>query len=103
MPGATNGSTVIDGHIDSAVAGYGALFHLGDLSPGDSVSVTTNTGKTVQYTVQARRVYVKEQGLPADLFDQKGPARLVIISCGGRFDSSIHSYEDNIAIFATPI
>ena len=102
-PGARAGSTVIDGHIDSAVAGEGALFHLGQLNPGDPVSVTTGSGQTIRYRVQARRVYVKEQGLPADLFDQQGPARLVIISCGGPFDSSIRSYEDNIAIFATPI
>lgn len=102
-PGSTAGSTVIDGHIDSAVAGEGALFHLADLGPGDPVAVTTSTGVTVHYRVQARRVYVKEQGLPAELFDQHGPGRLVIISCGGTFDKTIRSYEDNIAVFATAI
>ncbi len=102
-PGSAAGSTVIDGHIDSAAAGEGALFHLADLGPGDPVAVTTSTGAAVHYRVQARRVYVKEQGLPADLFNQQGPGRLVIISCGGPFDRSIGSYQDNVAIFATAI
>lgn len=101
-PGSTAGSTVIDGHIDSAAAGEGALFHLADLNPGDRLSVTNSTGTTITYQVSARRVYVKENGLPPDLFNQQGPGRLVIISCGGPFDSSARSYQDNIAIFATP-
>jgi len=101
-PGSPAGSTVIDGHIDSAAAGEGALFHLADLNPGDPLSVTNSTGTTTRYQVSARRVYVKEHGLPADLFNQQGPGRLVIISCGGPFDSSTRSYQDNIAVFATP-
>ena len=102
-PGAATGTTVIDGHIDSAAAGEGALFHLQDLQPGASIAVRTQSGRTVRYQVQARRVYVKSQGLPAELFTQQGPGRLVVISCGGTFDATIHSYEENIAIFADPI
>ena len=100
--GSPTGTTVLDGHIDSAAAGEGALFHLADLGPGDRIEVKTATGQTLTYQVQARRIYVKAQGLPADLFNQQGPARLVIISCGGPFDSTEHSYEDNVAIYATP-
>ena len=101
--GSSAGSTVLDGHIDSAVAGEGALFHLAQLNPGDPVAVTTSTGATVRYQVQARRVYVKERGLPAEVFDQRGPGRLVLISCGGAFDSQARSYQDNIVVFAAPI
>ena len=101
-PGSSTGSTVLDGHIDSAVAGEGALFHLAELAPGDPITVTTSTSATIAYRVQARRVYVKQDGLPADLFTQQGPARLVIISCGGTFNKQTRSYEENIAIYATP-
>jgi len=94
---------VIDGHIDSAAAGAGALFHLAELNPGEPITISTATGAVITYRVQARRVYpkAKTQGLPADLFAQTGPARLVIISCGGNFDASNRSYDDNIVIFAT--
>jgi len=100
-PGSPTGSTVIDGHIDSAAAGAGALFHLAELKPGEPITISTATGAVITYRVQARRVYPKAQGLPADLFAQTGPARLVIISCGGNFDTSNRSYDDNIVIFAT--
>jgi len=100
-PGSLTGSTVIDGHIDSAAAGAGALFHLAELKPGEPITISTATGAVITYQVQARRVYPKAQGLPADLFAQTGPARLVIISCGGNFNTSNRSYDDNIVIFAT--
>ena len=100
LAGATSGTTVIDGHIDSATAGQGALFNLARVSPGDTVTVTTTAGARLAYRVQARKVYVKSEGLPADLFAQDGPGRLIIISCGGSFDPAERSYRDNIAVFA---
>jgi len=100
--GSSTGSTVIDGHVDSAVTGTGALFHLTDLAAGDPISVTTATGLVVRYRVTGRRVFDKHQGLPADLFVTTGPPRLVLITCGGPFDSTARSYLDNIVIFGTP-
>lgn len=104
-PGAANGSTVIDGHIDSAVLGEGALFRLAELEPGDPVEVRTTTGTVVRYQVQvqARRVYEKGQGLATEVFDQEVAPRLVLISCGGPFDSEARSYLDNIVVYAIPV
>jgi len=100
--GSSTGSTVIDGHVDSARTGPGALFHLTDLVAGDPISVTTATGLVVHYRVTGRRVFDKHQGLPADLFVTTGPPRLVLITCGGPFDSAARSYLDNIVILASP-
>ena len=102
-PAAANGSTVIDGHIDSAVLGEGALFRLAELEPGDPVEVRSTTGTVVHYQVQARRVYEKSQGLPAEVFDQEVTPRLVLISCGGPFDSEARTYPDNIVVYAVPV
>ena len=33
----------------------------------------------------------------------RGPARLVLVTCGGRYDAARHSYEDNIVVQATPL
>lgn len=100
--GSSTGSTVIDGHVDAAATGPGALFHLTDLAAGDRILVTTTTGLVVRYRVTGRRVFVKHQGLPADLFVTTGAARLVLITCGGPFDSATRSYQDNIVILGTP-
>lgn len=102
-PGAVRGSTVFDGHINSAVLGEGALFRLAELLPGDPVEVRSTTGTVVRYQVQARRVYEKSRGLPTEVFDQQVTPRLVLISCGGTFDSAARSYLDNIVVYAMPV
>jgi hypothetical protein len=100
--GSPHGSVILDGHVDSAATGPGALFRLGELAAGDRIVVTTRSGAIVSYAVTARRVYPKSGSLPAAVFDQRGPARLVLISCGGPFDRSAGSYLDNIVVFAVP-
>lgn len=102
LAGAATGTVVLDGHVDSATSGPGALFRLASLQANDPVMLSTGPGQLRRYTVTARRVYVKAGGLPADIFDQAGPARLVLISCGGPFDRTAGSYLDNIVVFAVP-
>lgn len=100
--GAATGVVVIDGHVDSAVSGVGALFDLTGLQVGDSVLVTTTLGQTDRYVVTARRRYLKQDGLPPELFRTDGPAALELITCGGPFDRAARSYLDNIVVFAAP-
>jgi len=100
--GSSRGSVVIDGHVDSAVSGPGALFRLDELRTGDRIVLGTKAGGTRSYAVTGRRVYRKAAGLPPELFDSAGPPRLVLISCGGPFDSAAGSYLDNIVVFAAP-
>jgi hypothetical protein len=102
LAGAATGTVVLDGHVDSATSGPGALFRLASLKANDPITLSTGTGQLRRYTVTARRVYDKADGLPADIFDQAGPARLVLISCGGPFDRTAGSYLDNIVVFAVP-
>lgn len=100
--GSAQGSTVIDGHVDSATAGIGALFYLSHLQAGDAAVLCTAAGDEITYRVDARHVYAKHQGLPADLFATTGAPRLVLITCGGPFDTTTRSYEDNIVVLASP-
>ncbi len=99
-PGARAGSVVIDGHVDSAQLGLGAFFHLSTLRIGAVVKVTT-TAHTLDYTVVGRRVYHK-QTLPSEVFTRGGTPRLVLITCGGPFDSSTLQYLDNVVVYAVP-
>jgi len=102
QPGSRSGTVVLDGHVDSARHGLGALFHLTALRAGDIVTVTTIRGDQVTYRVTARRSYPKAAGLPPDLFATSGPPRLVLITCGGQFDDNTLSYQDNVVVFAAP-
>lgn len=101
-PGDPSGTLVIDGHVDSATLGVGALGRLSDLRAGDRITLDTSTGATMAYRVTALRIFEKASGLPASLFERGGPARLVLISCGGPFDQEAKSYLDNIAVVALP-
>lgn len=101
LAGAPAGATVLDGHVDSATAGPGALFRLQELHEGDPLRLDTAT-RRLSYTVTARRIINKVGPLPAELFSATGPPRLVLISCGGPFDRATRSYRDNVVIIAVP-
>jgi Sortase domain len=100
--GATTGTIVIDGHVDSATAGPGALFRLTDLNAAARIVITTTTGQHQTYLVTGRRIYPKTNALPPDLFTTTGPPRLILITCGGSFNATTHNYQDNMVLFATP-
>jgi hypothetical protein len=100
-PGARTGAVVIAGHVDSAKAGAGAFFRLVQVRRGDVVEVTAADGKTFRYRVTSTRRMLKAD-LPLDVWSQAGPARLVLVTCGGPFDSTAGRYRDNIVVTAVP-
>jgi hypothetical protein len=102
-PGSRQGSVVIDGHVDTAAHGPGALFSLRQLRPGDPVVLSTTHGSShyLHYLIVAVRSYPKAT-LPAEVFTSTGPPRVVIITCGGAFDPTTRQYADNIIAYALP-
>lgn len=100
QPGSAAGTVVIDGHVDSAAAGRGALFRLSTTPIGATAALAVDGGQ-VRYIVRARHSYAKDR-LPADLFTRTGTPRLVLITCGGSFDRDSRHYQDNVVVYATP-
>jgi hypothetical protein len=100
-PGQPTGTTVLVGHVDNAATGPGALFHLRDMRPGETITLQTG-GRTYQYVVRAMRAYAKA-GLPAAIFSQQVAARLAIVTCGGPFNPATRHYLDNIIAYAVPV
>ncbi|MCW2716523.1 class F sortase [Pseudonocardia sp.] len=98
-PGVAGAALVLDGHVDSAAAGPGALFRLAALVPGDAVGLVTADGAVLDWTVESVRGYPKS-ALPADVFAATSPTRLVIVTCGGTFDRRTRQYADNIVVTA---
>lgn len=95
----STGELVLDGHVDMAGYGPGALFELRSVHPGAAVTVQTANG-TEHWTVDGVRTYQKGH-VPARLFTGPGP-RLVVITCGGPFDQATHHYDDNVVMYASP-
>lgn len=100
-PSSATGSVVIDGHVNSARLGRGALLRLSSLVPGDVISIR-GQGGLQRYVVAAREQY-RKTSLPASAFDQGVQGRLVLITCGGRFDRRTGHYTDNVVVFARPV
>ena len=101
-PGATTGSIVLAGHVDSATQGRGTFFYLRNIPHYAEITISEHDGTRHRYTVIAREAYPKATIPLRALFARAGPPRLTLITCGGGFNQSIRSYDDNIVITAVP-
>lgn len=96
----TTGTLLLAGHV-SSYGQPGALKWLSKLQPGDWVYVTDSAGNRGDYIASAMDVKLKES-LPQDVFDDGGPVRAVLVTCGGkvitRDDGSRH-YDSNVIVY----
>jgi hypothetical protein len=116
MPGADRGTAILVGHINyrSVVGALSDLAEYAQTAVGQTFSVVLADGRALRYRVTGGVQYDKDQlaadpGLRRDLYDQEsvfgegpGSGRLVLVSCGGAFDHSTGSYQDNVFLFAMP-
>ena len=97
-PGAAHGTALVTGH--TVHTGGGALDHLSTVHVGDPVTVTTSRGKLayrVSKVVDLSKARLARTA--ARLFDQKGPGRLVIVTCS---DWDGAEYLSNTVVTAQP-
>ncbi|GAA1039015.1 hypothetical protein GCM10009557_56550 [Virgisporangium ochraceum] len=92
------GPAVIAGHVDSE-AGPAVFYRLRDLKAGDVVEVARGD-QWIPFRVVASERYPKNQ-FPTERVYRPAPVpELRLITCGGTFDRSRRSYEDNIVVYA---
>ena len=96
-PGAANGTVLIGGHVDSAKKGAGAFYPLKSARRGDIVTVDSR-----RYRVTTVKI-VRKEALPTSIYTRTGPARLVLVTCGGPFNAKTGHYRDNVIVTATPV
>jgi Sortase domain len=101
-PMARSGTILIAGHYDFANAGPGAFYSLPRARRGERIHITTADGAVHTYRVVTVVSYAKS-ALPLTVFDRGGPPRLVLVTCGGRFDSTTQHFLDNIVVTAAPV
>jgi hypothetical protein len=101
-PGSSSGTVLLAGHISWA-GRLGVLGRIGTLRLGDQISITRRDGVVVRYAVVGRRKVPKASLADLGLFQVGGAPRLVLVTCGGRYDPARHSYEDNVVVQARPI
>ena len=94
------GVAVIAGHVDSAAAGPGALYHLADLKVGDIIEISDSAGHLSSWTVDAAPQNALKSELPPALWVTTGPPKLALVTCGGPFDPATGHYQDNVIAWA---
>jgi hypothetical protein len=101
-PWSPDGNTVISAHIDAPDYPIGPFAALRDLGPDTEVTVRGADGSTAAYSVVSVTYYPKQE-LPTDaIFARAGTKALVLITCGGEFDSTTGRYADNVVVVAAP-
>ena len=98
-PGAA-GPAIILGHVNGD-GKEGIFARLNQVKPGDQVRVTRADGKTAVFTVTKLRQVAKAAFPTAEVYGDTSAAELRLITCGGGFDATRHSYTDSIIAFAT--
>ncbi|MGI8761696.1 MAG: class F sortase [Jatrophihabitantaceae bacterium] len=99
-PGQLGPATII-GHIDSAAYGPAVFFRLGALRQRDMISVTRADGVVAMFEVERVVEYPKAKFPTEAVYGNIDHAGLRLITCGGIFDPSVHSYESNIVVYAS--
>jgi hypothetical protein len=100
-PGDRRGTILLAGHRDSASVGAGAFFNLAAARPGELIQVATTGGQRLTYRVATVRSYAKA-ALPTTVYATGGRPRLVLVTCGGPFDTATGHYPDNVVVTAFP-
>lgn len=97
--GSASGTVVLTGH--TVHDGGGAMDDLEQLQPAERVNLTVR-GTAVAYRVTRTEVLTRQAlaDRAQALFDQHGPARLVLVTCE---DWNGHEYESNVVVTARPI
>lgn len=98
----TAGNIMLAAHVDAVGYPIGPLAQLRSLAAGESVEVQAADGSIRSYVVESLTFYEKSALPTADLFAREGAQALVIITCGGPFDSSTGHYRDNVVAVARP-
>jgi hypothetical protein len=103
LAGEPYGGTVIAGHVDSRVYGLGFLAEMRGVRVGQVV-VVSNARRSVTYRITGvTSVPQARLAADTDVFAQNVPHRLVLITCGGPFNTKTHHYTENIIVTATPV
>jgi len=98
----TAGNVMLAAHVDSPRYPIGPLARLREVSVGTPLTIAAADGSVRTYVVESLTYYEKSALPTAELFARDGAPALVIITCGGPFDSTTGHYRDNVVAIARP-
>lgn len=94
------GPAVVAGHVDS-VEGPAVFFRLNEIEPGARILVDRADGSTAVFVAQQIERHAKDDFPTAAVYGPSADSRLRLVTCGGAFNNTARSYDDNVIVFAT--
>lgn len=102
VPG-DQGPSIITGHL-TAPDGPAVFIDLGDLVPGDLVTVTQADGTTSTFAVDRTITAERTDAFPtAEIYGPTPDAQLRLITCEGEYDPTRNHWTHNMIVFATAV
>lgn len=98
IPG-TVGPSVMLGHVNSPNGTPGVFAGLRDLAPGDPITVTSQDGQSVSFTVDRGAAYSKADFPTFEVYGNTAGPELRLITCDG-YDPATGLFDDNYVIYA---
>jgi len=99
----STGTVLLAGHIDWYGQGNGAMYPLSTIQPGALIYVSGPTGHVTTWSAVSLSVML-HKNLPQTVFaGPNGPRSLVLITCGGPYTPTRHTFIDNVVARAIPV
>lgn len=96
------GAVVVAAHVDSVTQGVGPFAALLSMHAGDRLQVADRHRAWWFAVTSAAFVRRTSLNRTSPAFSPRGPARLVLITCGGPYDAAAGGYRDNVVVVARP-
>ncbi|MEV0383253.1 class F sortase [Nonomuraea sp. NPDC050643] len=94
------GPAVINGHVATR-KGPAVFDRLRELAKGDHIYVYRSDGKVTRFTVSGIEQASKTAFPTKRVYGNTDDSQLRLITCGGVYNKTAHSYTDNIVVYAT--
>jgi LPXTG-site transpeptidase (sortase) family protein len=95
-----HGSAVIDGHVDTPTGAPSVFYNLDKLSPGDSINITDDAGKSYSFRISSVENYDIENIPLEKIFSVSTPSMLNLITCSGTYDLKQHEYLSRTVVYS---
>lgn len=96
------GSAVLAAHI-SYNGNPGVFRYLDEAQVGDRVVIEYDDQSATEFVIVELAQYDKDELPKQRVFAKDGDPLLTLITCGGDFNRSLRSYEDNVVAYAVPV
>jgi LPXTG-site transpeptidase (sortase) family protein len=101
-PGAGT-NAVFSGHLDDATVGPAVFWRLGDLKPGDTVSVRDDASAELTFSVSSVNVYPLNSAPVQEIIGPTSSSAVTLITCAGSYNRQSGLYDKRLVVRARQV